>query len=149
MPTYELMARLAAWMVAAAFIFLLAYAALRRLRSGRTALDCVIYILLAVLLTSLFTLLAGLAGLLRPPPLPAIAAIGLGVLLVAPGGRSSLREIPRGQGPFLRAWSTLWNELPGWLRVLTVLGIGLSVARFAFLIWALPPFVSDSLTYHF
>ena len=45
MPAFELAARLAAWMVAAGFIFLLAYVALRRLRSGRTALDGVIYIL--------------------------------------------------------------------------------------------------------
>src|SRR3990172_5628967 len=133
MPTYELMARLAAWMVAAAFIFLLAYAALRRLRSGRTALDCVIYILLAVLLTSLFTLLAGLAGLLRPAPLAAIAAGGLGVLLVAPGARSSLREIPWGLRSFLNGCTALWNELPRWLQLFTALGIGLSIARFAFL----------------
>lgn len=148
MPAYELMARLAAWMVASAFIFLLAYVALRRLRSGRRALDSVIYILLALLLTSLFTLLAGLAGLLRPIPLAAIAAIGLGGLLVAPGGRSSLREIPGGLRSFLHGCKALWYELPRWLRLLTALGIGLGVARFAFLIWALPPFVWDSLTYH-
>ena len=148
MSAFELAARLAAWMVAAGFIFLLAYVTLRRLRSGRTALDGVIYILLVVFLTSLFTLLAGLAGLLRPAPLAAIAAGGLGILMVAPGARSSLREIPGGLRYFLHSCKALWNDLPRWLRLLSALGIGLSVARFAFLIWALPPFVWDSLTYH-
>jgi hypothetical protein len=148
MSAFELAARLAAWLVAAGFILLLAFVALRRLRSGRMALDGVIYILLVVFLTSLFTLLAGLAGLLRPAPLAAIAAGGLGVLLVVPGARSSLREIPGGLRSFLHGCKALWNELPRWLRLLTALGIGLGAARFAFLIWALPPFVWDSLTYH-
>ena len=148
MSAFELAARLAAWLVATGFILLLAYVALRPLRSARPGLDAVIYLLLAVFLTSLFTFVVGKAGLLRPSPLAAIAAGGLGVLLVAPGTRSSLREIPRGLRSFLHGCKSLWHELPRWLRLLTVLGIGLSVARFAFLIWALPPFVWDSLTYH-
>jgi hypothetical protein len=108
----------------------------------------VIYLLLAVFLTSLFVLLAGFFGLLRPAPLAAIAVAGLVVLLAAPGSRAALRRIPQELKPVLRAGGQLWLELPRWLRLLTAVGIGLSAARFAFLIWALPPFVWDSLTYH-
>ncbi len=41
-----------------------------------------------------------------------------------------------------------WRALPGWLRWLTGIAAVVSVIRFAFLIWVLPPFTWDSLTYH-
>jgi len=148
MSALELTARLAAWLVASGFVLLLAYALFRPLRSGRPALDGVTYLLLAVFLTSLFVLLAGFFGLLRPAPLAAIAVAGLVVLLAAPSSRAALRRIPQELKPVLRAGGQLWLELPRWLRLLTAVGLGLSAARFAFLIWALPPFVWDSLTYH-
>jgi len=148
MSALELAARLAAWLVAAGFILLLAYVTLRPLRSARPGLDVVIYLLLAVFLTSLFTFVAGVAGLLRPGPLAAMAVAGLAILLAVASIRSSLREIPDDLRSLRDASRALWAGLPPWLRLLTALGIGLGVARFAFLIWALPPFVWDSLTYH-
>jgi hypothetical protein len=107
MSALELTARLAAWLVASGFVLLLAYALFRPLRSGRPALDGVIYLLLAVFLTSLFVLLAGFFGLLRPAPLAAIAVAGLVVLLAAPGSRAALRRIPQELKPVLRAGGQL------------------------------------------
>jgi len=41
-----------------------------------------------------------------------------------------------------------WRGLPRWVQVITTVFIIVSALRMIFLIWALPPFVWDSLTYH-
>jgi small-conductance mechanosensitive channel len=51
----------------------------------------------------------------------------------------------RAFGDALKVW---WVDMPKWLRWFTILATVVSVLRFGFLIWSLPPFVYDSLTYH-
>jgi hypothetical protein len=148
MSALELTARLAAWLVSSGFVLLLAFLAYRPLRSARPALNAVIYLLLAVLLTTLFAFLAGLAGLLRPAPMAAFAVVGLAAILALRGPRSSLREVPGALRTFRKGCRALWDGLPRWLQWITAAALILSVGRFAFLIWTLPPFVWDALTYH-
>jgi len=45
----------------------------------------------------------------------------------------------------VKSW---WWGLPRWVQVITTMFIIVSALRVIFLIWALPPFVWDSLTYH-
>ncbi len=47
-----------------------------------------------------------------------------------------------------RAGVHAWNGFPIWLRVLSLILVPVLVIRAVFLVWALPPFVWDSLTYH-
>ena len=148
MGAAELTARLAAWLVTAGFILLLSYQVVCPLRTSRAALDLVIYLILGIFLTSLLTLLAGLAGLLHAVPLAAFSVIGLAIQLAVPTSRSALQRLPTDARTWLLGCRTVWRDLPGWLRLITSLALGLGLIRFVFLIWALPPFVWDSLTYH-
>lgn len=137
-----------AWVINTLFLLSLTLIALRIFASGSPSMDAIAFVFFGVFFISLFTFLVGKAGLLRPFAILLISAAGLISVLVLPRPRAKLMG---GLSRLLTAFESvpqLWLELPTWLRILFV-GFGvLSAARFLFLIWALPPFVWDSLTYH-
>jgi hypothetical protein len=136
------------WLASAAFTLAAAFVVQRPLRAGRPALDAAGYVFVWIFVTTIYTLLAGLFGLLRPLPLAAIALVGLGLLAAVPATRRLLLVIPAESRHFAAALGAWWSDLPVWLRWVTVVFLLFSLIRFAFLIVVLPPFVWDSLTYH-
>ena len=134
--------------LATAFTAALALLAWRLLRTGRPALDAAMLGFLWIFVVTFDLLAHGLAGMLSRSTLAATSGVGLAAILLIPGARWMLR----GSFTELGLWWThlrrAWSDLPGWLRVLTFLALALGLFRFAFLVWALPPFVWDSLTYH-
>jgi len=136
------------WMVSSLGVLQVAYAIHRLLRSDRPALNVMSFVFLLVFSASLVALAMGLVGLLRPLPM-AVLAGGI-VAVIGRFGPDEIRLKRFGQD--LNRLSTLartwWTEMPVWLRWLTGVGLVISGMRFAFLVWALPPFVWDALTYH-
>jgi hypothetical protein len=135
-------------LIATAFTFAIALVAWRFLRFGRPALDVAMLGFLWVFFVTLDLLLHGLAGELTGRALTVSSLIGLLLLGLVPATRASLiggAQTIRGWIPALRS---AWTSFPAWLRVLTCLCLIVWAARFLFLVWALPPFVWDSLTYH-
>ena len=148
MSALELALRLGAWLICTVFVLAMAYLLHRQLPMGRPALSAIGLIVLGIFLTTLFLFLAGILGLLRPGPLAAIGAGGLALMAAIPRTRGSLLQIPQDLGALFHHLRVLWGSLPRWLRAFSVAAILISLLRFAFLIWALPPFVWDALTYH-
>ncbi len=148
MPAGELILRVCAWTVSALCIGVAAYLIHRSLRFHSLALAAIAFTSLLIALTTLMMLLAGLAGLIHASSLALISLSGLGLMLAIPNLRQALGELPAAT---VRAFSRvqhLWLTLPRWMRAFTAFAAALSILRFVFLIWALPPFVWDSLTYH-
>ena len=125
-----------------------AYVVYQPLRAHRPALDAAGYIFTWIFVTTLYVLIPGLAGLLRPVPLAGIALAGLAVLAAVPASRRMLSSLPSGMGRAADGFRAWWSDLPSWLRWFTTGFMLFSVIRFAFLIVVLPPFVWNSLTYH-
>lgn len=148
MTTPRLILGLSAWLVATLFVLAAAYLVHRRLRSDRPALNALGLLGLSVLAITFFLLSAGLAGGLRADYLAGISALGLAVMAVVPGTRRELGQAREDSSAFVTHVRRWWGSLPVWLQWFTVLALVVSTLRFAFLIWALPPFVWDSLTYH-
>lgn len=90
----------------------------------------------------------GLLGWLAPLPILIVSVAGIAVLALVPESRTAILESRDEWKNFLRRCSTVWSTFPRWLRLLTIVFLLASGVRFAFLIWALPSFVWDSLTYH-
>jgi len=126
----------------------IAYSLHRLLRSDRSSLNAVSFVFLLMFSATGVSLLMGLAGLLRPLPM---ALFGGGIVLltwrIGPDGIGP-RRVARSLAGFVAEARTWWRGIPPWLKWLTVIGVTVSSLRFAFLIWALPPFVWDALTYH-
>jgi hypothetical protein len=135
-------------MLATAFTAALALLAWRLLRTGRPALDAAILGFLWIFVVTFDLFVHGLAGALSRNTLAVTSGLGLGATLLIPGARRTLRASFTELGSWWTHVRRAWSELPAWLRVLTVLALALGSFRFAFLVWALPPFVWDSLTYH-
>lgn len=135
------------WLVSWAFTLALSLLAARLFPTGRRALDLARLVFLWIFLTTLTTLLIGLAGGLSATVLGLVSFAGLVVIGLSPGAsRAARAEWNRlTSGGDLRAW---WATLPVWLRRGSLLFFIVSAARAAFLTWALPPFIWDSLTYH-
>ena len=148
MSALELALRVGAWSICTVFVLAMAYLFHRQLPMGRPALSAISLMVLSIFLTTLFLFLAGLLGLLRPGPLAAIGVGGLALMAAIPSWRASLLRVPRDFGALVHHLRALWGSLPGWLRAFSAAAILISLLRFAFLVWALPPFVWDSLTYH-
>jgi hypothetical protein len=136
------------WIVSSFFVFAIAYLWHRGIRIHRTSFDAMSFIFLLIFITTLFTLLMGLAGLLKPELFLAVSGFGLLSFIILPATRESLGAIGGELHEFLRQFEHGWRELQYWLRSLIVIIIVASAVRFIFLILALPPFVWDSLTYH-
>ena len=137
-----------AWSVAGAFALAVSYLTFRSFRTDRPSLNALAFVFLTLFVPTTMLLLAGLAGFLKPGPLAALSTAGLvGLVLVRRSRRALLgsRSVLSAIGSNGLRW---WWSLPSWLRWLTGIAAVLSVIRFAFLIWVLPPFTWDSLTYH-
>lgn len=136
------------WFAAASLTVALTYLSHRLLRIGRLSIDFLSFWVLGILWSTAYMFGLGIVGLLRPDLVLYISLLGLlGVLLVRPS-REAIRDVPgevAGLGGAIAAW---WTDLPAWVRWLSATAVLASVLRFAFLIWALPPFVWDSLSYH-
>ncbi|HMK07991.1 MAG TPA: hypothetical protein VK449_03070, partial [Anaerolineales bacterium] len=139
---------LLAW--ALCFLFTAAAALLlaRRWRTGRASLDAAAGLFLWIWLTTLLTFAVGLAGGLTAGWLAAVSGAGLAALLLVRPSRLALRESLRGGPTLARSLQALWSSWPRWLRWVTVVFVVVGGLRFALLIWALPPFIWDALTYH-
>lgn len=139
---------LVAWALNALLVLSVAYLTQRALSTGSRRLQLVSAIFSVILVASGFVLLIGLAGWLRPLPITALSALGLVVLLAVPRLRAGLTQFAPDLSGWLKTARSWWTSLPRWLRNLSALAALASAVRFAFLIWALPPFVWDSLSYH-
>lgn len=135
------------WGVGWAFTTAIGLLGARLLRTGRRSLDLARFVFLWIFLTTLTTLLIGLAGGLSAGVLTLVSLAGLVSIGVSPAARravlSEWKDLTSERE--LRAW---WGAFPAWLRRGSLLLLLVSTARAAFLIWALPPFIWDSLTYH-
>jgi hypothetical protein len=89
-----------------------------------------------------------LAGWLSAIPLGATAISGLVLLSAMRTTRQDLISAWRDWKPIAVRVAAVWRDLPGWMRWLTLGFLIFTTVRFAVLVWALPPFVWDSLTYH-
>jgi hypothetical protein len=136
------------WGLSALGLAAVSYVLLDVLGPRRTSLRLSAFLVLAIGVTTIIQLLFGLLGWLSPVPLGVAGLAAVLALLAWPNGRVRLRRLPERARALLigvRAW---WNPLPAWLRVFTLLLLPVLVLRFLFLVWTLPPFVWDSLTYH-
>jgi hypothetical protein len=106
------------------------------------------FLFLVIFFTTLFTMIMGLGGLLRPLPMMIVSLVGLMSFSVIPGSRKQLQEAPGEIRSLLAKAQRWWHEMPNWLRALTIVAVLVSVTRFIVLILTLPPFVWDALTYH-
>jgi hypothetical protein len=136
------------WCISTLFILVAAYLVHRLLRTNNTAINAMTYLFLVIFITTLFTLIMGLTGLMRPLPMLIVSLVGLLIIFAAPRLREQIQEAPKDIRSFLSEVHRWWLEMPSWLRGITIVAIAVSIVRFAFLIWTLPPFVWDALTYH-
>lgn len=150
MPLAELTLRLGGWVLAMAFVLAASYLLHRQVRTSRPALNAVGFLGLSIFnVTLLLLMVMGLARALTAAAVSLVSGLGLvallGISAIAPGTHGSARQDLRS---FAEATAGWWADLPIWLRWLTAGFAAVSALRFGFLIWALPPFVWDSLTYH-
>lgn len=136
------------WFSHLIFFMFLAYLSLSYFRSGRRSLDLAIFIFLWIFYTTSSLMFFGLAGWLNSRALGISAFMGLLLMLLFQDTRirfsrflSAIFRIPNE----LQFW---WRTQPLWLKWLVAFTTVFGLVRFAFLIWALPPFIWDSLTYH-
>ena len=135
------------WLASWAFTLALSLLAARLVQTGRRSLDLALFVFLWIFLTTLTTLLMGLAGGLNALVLTLVSVAGLTSIGLPAGPRAAVlaewRRLTSRRA--VRLW---WEEFPVWLRRGSSLFFVIAGARAAFLIWALPPFIWDSLTYH-
>lgn len=136
------------WLVSGLGLVQLAYIVYRPLSSDRPAMNAVCFTFLLMFGATLIALTLGLVGWLWPLPM---AILGCGILAVAGWfgpDEIRLKRIGHDLGRLSIHAGAWWRGLPAWLRWLTGIALIGSALRFAFLVWALPPFVWDALTYH-
>ncbi len=137
-----------AWAISGASIGCLAWILAAKLTYRSSRLQALAAAFMWIFLATAFTFLLGLLGLLRPLPMALVPALLLGIAIMGRSGRERLRDAAKRMCCLSAAMRSLWTELPGWLKLSSiVLGLAGSM-RVLFLIPALPPFVWDSLTYH-
>ncbi len=93
-------------------------------------------------------MLLGLSGFLSPLAIGGVSLLGCITMLAVPRFRRTLKTLPATARTSYRAFRAWFSALDVWLKALSVGFLAYMAIRFAFLIWALPPFVWDSLTYH-
>lgn len=148
MSLVQLLLRCVGWVLSAALNAVLAYLCLRPLRTERASLNAALWLFLFVFVTSLFIMVAGLFGMLTAASLTVASLLGWVVVLLVPSWRQLVLSAPSQLRQWGQSAATFWRFLPGWVKVFTGAVAVVSSVRFLFLIWALPPFVWDSLTYH-
>lgn len=137
-----------AWLTSAIFLAAITLLVHRHLRAARPGIDLLGLLALFIYLVTLHQMVVGLTGLLKPIPIAGISLVGLVALLTNGRTRSVLLSGIQDAGEILGSIQSTWFDLPIWLRWVSAGFAVFSALRFAFLIWALPPFVWDSLTYH-
>ncbi len=139
---------IAAWAVS--FIFTLALTTLIFwfTKSERASVNAVIFPFLWIFCVTLLVFLVGISQILTPGYLSLVSVIGLILLGLMRPTREILKEIPQALKSSLATFWDWWGDFPRWLQLLTIFALVVSFVRFIFLIFALPPFVWDSLTYH-
>lgn len=136
------------WLFNLAFTLVAAYLLTRRIKSGRLIIDLIVFIFFWIFLVTLFLLVFGLAGFLAAKPLGFASFIGLVILFALPPARKEILSYKDDLEQIQTAMKSWWWGLPRWVQVITTVFITVSAIRGIFLIWALPPFIWDSLTYH-
>jgi len=136
------------WLISLAFTLLTAYLLTRWIKSGRLIIDLIMFIFFWIFLVTFFLLVFGLAGFLAAKPLGFASFIGLVILFALPPTRIEILNYKADLKQIQTAMRSWWWRLPRWVRVITTVFIIVSAIRAIFLIWALPPFIWDSLTYH-
>jgi hypothetical protein len=140
--------RLLCWGLSFLFTGAAAFLLARFLQTRRPSLDAAVILFLWVWVTTFITFVLGLTGHLSAGPLGFVGAAGLIFLFGIRGTRQALLQGARGWTRTKDRIVRGWRGLPRWLRWLSAGFLVFSAVRFAVLIWALPPFVWDSLTYH-
>lgn len=136
------------WLVNAASLLFMTWQVWRLLRLSRPALNLLAGVFLFMFLATLQMLSLGLAGRLWPVSVALAGLVAAGLTLLSQG-LNRVRAQARSDFAQMRGvFGRWWQALPPWAKWLVGLTTVLSAARFAFLTWALPPFVWDSLTYH-
>ena len=148
MTSPELLFGTLTWMLATAFVAAIAFLLFPLVRSGRPSLDFLGFLFLIVFITSAFVFAAGLLGQLRRDFVALTSVLGLAVIAIVPANRARIKYFRTSLADFRTCLRVFWNDLPSFLKWITAIVVVAGVARFAFLIVALPPFVWDSLTYH-
>lgn len=136
------------WLINLAFTLVAAYLLTRRIKSGRLIIDLIVFVFFWIFLVTLFLFVFGLAGFLAAKPLGIASFVGLVILFVLPPTRIEILNFKTDLKQIQTAARNWWGGLPRWVRVITTVFIIVSAIRAIFLIWALPPFIWDSLTYH-
>lgn len=136
------------WSITFIFIVASAYLATRVLYRGRLIHELIIFVFLNIFITTLLMLVTGLLGLLRPHWLAFFSLVGLLFFIVVPVTRTELGFFKKEPRRLFFSLREFWSGLPKWMKWLSAIFIIVSLLRFIFLIWALPPFVWDSMTYH-
>jgi hypothetical protein len=136
------------WLLHTLFSTLLAYLCFITFRSGRKSLDLALFIFYWVFFTTLSLLLIGLVGLLTPLAIGGLSLLGSAILMLVPRTRLTLAGIPSTAKEYSRDWLVWVSGMGTWIKALSVIFLLYMVIRIVFLIWALPPFVWDSLAYH-
>ncbi len=148
MLTGEVLLRFSGWGVATLFVLLSAYLAYRQLKGDSPSINLLIYLFLAMFISSGIIALAGFLGLLDAVSLTAFSLIGLSLYALIPSARRGCLDGVHDFQKFLRSLRAWWEALPPWVRWALGVFVIYSSIRFVFLVWSLPPFVWDSLTYH-
>lgn len=136
------------WTLSALFTLLVAFLLARTLPFGPKSMRLAGFVFLWIFITTAFIFVAGLLGWLSPVPLGMLAFGGIMLFLSLPGTRAIIVKLRPTLVAYLQHLTVWWRNLPKWLRVFTWIFITANSIRFVFLIWALPPFVWDALTYH-
>lgn len=136
------------WLVSSLFLVLAAYLVYPLFRTHRPSLNIVIFVFLLIFLTTATTFLFGMAGQLKPLPVALASLAGMVVCGLLAPTRTRIMEMPKSVMQIIQLVKDAWSSMPRWLQWVAIFFAGVSLVRFVFLSWALPPFVWDSLTYH-
>jgi hypothetical protein len=139
---------MAIWLLNAAAVSWIAYLITRAMKPHRPSVALIEFAIWWTTIITFEIMALGLAGVLRPWSLGLVSLLLILGAVLAPGPRRALFGLPEDA---TAGWSILnswWNGLPRFVRWLAAGFSMIGVLRFGFLIWALPPFVWDSLTYH-
>ncbi|MCJ7513409.1 MAG: hypothetical protein MUO23_10625, partial [Anaerolineales bacterium] len=136
------------WLISSVCVGLLALVVHRLVRTDDASLNLAAYLAVVVGLITAINLALGLLGWLTPWGVTSASLLVLGLACLVPAARAVLLDLPARWRAGRRTAAAWWFDLPRLLRFLAALLMLILTARFAFLVWALPPFVWDALTYH-
>lgn len=139
---------LLAWTICSLTLGLAAYLLFPYFRTERSSLNLCVFLFLLIFFSTAYPFTFGLLGLLRPLPMTLVSMFSLLMFALFKPTRGRLLELPDQLRSGFQSALDWWVGLPRWLRGLTTIFVAVGALRFGFLIFALPPFIWDSLTYH-